>query len=114
MACIPGDAPWLTPSGMWRFWSSSSRPLDAHLPCPHWRQPMAQLRIPDENRTINDEAAVGKYLADRGIDYERWAPSRALPLGSPADAILDAYKGKIDELKAQGGYVTADVIDVHA
>ena len=30
-----------------------------------------------------------------------------------AEAILAAYSDKINELKARGGYVTADVIDVH-
>src|SRR4051812_3118600 len=75
---------------------------------------MALLRIPDENRSISDPAEVSKYLSDRSIDYDRWTPSTSLPVGAPADAILDAYRDKIDALKAQGGYVTADVIDVHA
>jgi 1,2-dihydroxy-3-keto-5-methylthiopentene dioxygenase len=75
---------------------------------------MALVRIPEENRSIADAAEVAKYLADRSIDYERWTPSASLPIGAPADAILTAYRAKIDALKAQGGYVTADVIDVHA
>jgi 1,2-dihydroxy-3-keto-5-methylthiopentene dioxygenase len=75
---------------------------------------MALLRIPDENRTIENPAEVIAYLSARNIDYERWTPTEHLPLGAPADAVLGAYRGKIDALKAQGGYVTADVIDVHA
>jgi 1,2-dihydroxy-3-keto-5-methylthiopentene dioxygenase len=75
---------------------------------------MALVRIPDENRSISDAAAVSAYLAERSIEYERWTPSASLPIGAPADAILNAYSEKIDALKAQGGYVTADVIDVHA
>jgi 1,2-dihydroxy-3-keto-5-methylthiopentene dioxygenase len=75
---------------------------------------MALLRIPEENRTISDAAAVTAYLTERSIDYERWTPETSLPIGAPADAILTAYRAKIDALKAQGGYVTADVIDVHA
>ena len=31
-----------------------------------------------------------------------------------AEAVLEAYAGKIAQLKARGGYVTADVIDVTA
>ena len=31
---------------------------------------------------------------------------------APADALLAAYRVMIDDLKARGGYVTADVIDV--
>jgi 1,2-dihydroxy-3-keto-5-methylthiopentene dioxygenase len=42
-------------------------------------------------------------------------PERAgAPADAPADVILSAYADKIDALKAQGGYVTADVIDVNA
>ena len=75
---------------------------------------MALVRIPEENRSISDADEVSAYLAERSIDYEKWKPNASLPIGAPADAILSAYREKIDALKAQGGYVTADVIDVHA
>jgi 1,2-dihydroxy-3-keto-5-methylthiopentene dioxygenase len=75
---------------------------------------MALVRIPEENRSISDAAEVSAYLGERSIDYEKWTPSTTLPIGAPAEAILAAYGDKIDALKAQGGYVTADVIDVHA
>ena len=75
---------------------------------------MALVRIPEENRSISDPAEVSAYLAERSIEYERWTPAASLPVGAPADAILDAYREKVEALKAQGGYVTADVIDVHA
>src|ERR1043166_567211 len=32
---------------------------------------MAHLRIPEEDRTITEQPAVGTYLAERGIAYER-------------------------------------------
>jgi 1,2-dihydroxy-3-keto-5-methylthiopentene dioxygenase len=74
---------------------------------------MAVVRIPEENRALRDDVEVGTYLASRGIDFERWAPGdRGLTAGASSDAILAAYSDKIDALKAQGGYVTADVIDV--
>ena len=73
---------------------------------------MAVVRIPEENRTLNDDRTVGTYLNSRGIEYERWIPTAHVADGASADAILAAYAGKIDELKARGGYVTADVIDV--
>ena len=73
---------------------------------------MAVVRIPDERRTLNDGQAVGAYLGSRGIEFERWTPNVRVADGAAADAILAAYAGKIDELKAKGGYVTADVIDV--
>lgn len=73
---------------------------------------MAVVRIPEENRTLRDEEAIRGYLAGRGIDFERWTPDVQVADGASADAILSAYAGKIDALKARGGYVTADVIDV--
>ncbi len=73
---------------------------------------MASVRIPDENRTITGAEAVRSYLAGVGIDYERWEPAREVAAGAPAEEILAAYSPEIERLKAQGGYVTADVIDV--
>jgi 1,2-dihydroxy-3-keto-5-methylthiopentene dioxygenase len=73
---------------------------------------MAVLRIPDENRTITGKAAVTEYLGGIGIDYDVWEPSHPLSAGASQDEILDAYSGEIDKLKAAGGYVTADVINV--
>jgi 1,2-dihydroxy-3-keto-5-methylthiopentene dioxygenase len=73
---------------------------------------MANVRIPDEDRTIRDPEAIRGYLADRGIEYERWSPDPAAGATGSPDMILAASAAKIEELKARGGYVTADVIDV--
>ena len=73
---------------------------------------MAVVRFPDEGRTVTGEAAVREALGRVGIDYERWQPSHPVPAGATAEAVLAAYAAEIDRLKASGGYVTADVIDV--
>ena len=73
---------------------------------------MALIRIPDENRTIRDMGEVRAFLSGCGIEYERWEPQPDVPVSSTSEQILAAYAPKIDELKARGGYVTADVIDV--
>ena len=73
---------------------------------------MAVVRFPDEGRTVTGEAAVRETLGRVGIDYERWQPSHPVPAGATAEAVLAAYAAEIDRLKAAGGYVTADVIDV--
>jgi 1,2-dihydroxy-3-keto-5-methylthiopentene dioxygenase len=52
------------------------------------------------------------FLAAHGIDYERWAPSHPIGANAPAPEVLAAYGAEIERLKARGGYVTADVIDV--
>ena len=74
---------------------------------------MAIVTIPGENRTIKDQKAIADYLATIDIDYERWDPKHQLAEGASADEILAAYGGEIETLKARGGYVTADVIDVN-
>ena len=73
---------------------------------------MATLRIPDENRTLNEFGNVRDYLASFGITYERWEPTHHVAANAPAEEILAAYAQEIERLKRDGGYVTADVIDV--
>ena len=73
---------------------------------------MAIVTVPELGRKIEGEDAVRALLAPFGIDYERAEPGMPVSPDAPADVLLEAYKGKIDELKTQGGYVTADVIDV--
>ena len=73
---------------------------------------MALVKIPSENRTITGVAELRSFLAESGIEYERTEPDAPLAEGAPSEAVLAAYATKIDELKARGGYVTADVIDV--
>ena len=73
---------------------------------------MAVIRIPDLDRTIDDVDEIRTFLADRGIDYWQAAPDVPVAADAPADAVLLAYGKRIDELKKDGGYSTADVIDV--
>ncbi|HEY6547202.1 MAG TPA: cupin domain-containing protein [Vicinamibacteria bacterium] len=73
---------------------------------------MAVVRVPEENRVVHEGDAVRTFLAREGIDHERWQPTRPLGPAASAEEVLEAYKPEIDRLKAQGGYVTADVIDV--
>ena len=73
---------------------------------------MAAIRIPDENRNLTERAEVARYLAAIGIDYEHWETERDVAGDAPAEEILAAYAPEIERLKARGGYVTADVIDV--
>ena len=73
---------------------------------------MAYINIPNEHRTLRDLDEIRTYLAERGIEYERAEPGVPVAANAPAEELLAAYRTKIDELKARGGYVTADVIDV--
>jgi len=73
---------------------------------------VALVTILDEDKTITGREAIAAYLSGCGIDYERWTPAHPVAVDAPAEEILRVYSREIDELKARGGYVTADVIDV--
>ena len=73
---------------------------------------MAIVRVPDENRTLRDNAEIKDYLATIGIDYERWDLPKAGEDNASSEEILAIYEDQIQRLKLDGGYVSADVIDV--
>ena len=73
---------------------------------------MATVRIPSEGTTLTDFGAVRERLAAAGIVFERWHPSHAVAGDAPADQVLAAYATEVERLKKEGGFVTADVIDV--
>lgn len=73
---------------------------------------MALLKIYAHSRTLNDEREIRDYLHGLGIDYERWPSSERVAPNESEEKILEAYANEIEKLKAIGGYVTADVIDV--
>jgi 1,2-dihydroxy-3-keto-5-methylthiopentene dioxygenase len=72
---------------------------------------MATVNIPADGRRLTDPAEITAFLASCGIEYERTEQVPVAP-DAPADELLAAYAPKIEALKARGGYVTADVIDV--
>jgi 1,2-dihydroxy-3-keto-5-methylthiopentene dioxygenase len=72
---------------------------------------MAVVHIPDLEQVITDFDKAKKYLASINIGYERWDTAN-LSNEMSAEEILESYAAEITELKEQGGYVTADVVDV--
>src|SRR4029453_1771676 len=72
---------------------------------------MALVKIPSEGRTLDGEDAIRTHLGGCGIEYAR-VPEAVVPSDVPAEALLARLSPLIDDLKARGGYVTADVIDV--
>jgi 1,2-dihydroxy-3-keto-5-methylthiopentene dioxygenase len=73
---------------------------------------MAVISVPRQERRLEDFQAVVAFLAEAGIEHERWTPAHSLAANASAEDVLAAYASEIDKLKARGGYVTADVIDV--
>lgn len=73
---------------------------------------MAIVNVPDKNLVLREPEEVKKYLAGIGIDYERLETEPRISPDAASEEILAAYSNEIEQLKAQGGYVTADVIDI--
>jgi 1,2-dihydroxy-3-keto-5-methylthiopentene dioxygenase len=74
---------------------------------------MAIIRVAADQTSVSEPAAVAAFLARYQIDYERWVPDQPIAAGSTAEEVLTACASQVDALKARGGYLTADVIDVH-
>jgi len=73
---------------------------------------MALIKIPERQQTISGTAEVAAFLAGHGISHERWESAPRVSPDASAEAVLADYADKVDELKARGGYTTADVIQV--
>lgn len=73
---------------------------------------MACIWIQNEQRRIEDPAAVRAFLEPYGIWFERWDVEGRESAQADDGEILAAYKPELERLKARGGYVTADVINV--
>jgi 1,2-dihydroxy-3-keto-5-methylthiopentene dioxygenase len=80
---------------------------------------MTLLRIfSDRNGTAlldeyRDADAIATALSHVGVRFEQWQTQASLPPEADPEAILTAYAKDIARLKAEGGYVTADVIRMH-
>lgn len=73
---------------------------------------MAAIKIPASQRQLNEPREIRDFLAPHGITYERWEVEGRLSREASAEDVLAAFAPEIEQLKARGGYVTADVIDV--
>ena len=73
---------------------------------------MAVLTITNEDQRLTNADEIAANLAHHGIDYERWTPSHPVADEAAPEEILNAYAREIKALKARGGYLTADVVDV--
>jgi len=73
---------------------------------------VATVHIPNEKRTLTSETEIRDYLSRIGIAYEQWKPRHEIAKGATQQEVLEAYAPEIERLKAEGAYLTADVIDV--
>ena len=73
---------------------------------------MATVHIPEKNQSITDPGEISEFLSPFGIRYEKWEVQGRLGSNANNEDILKAFEPEIEILKKEGGYVTADVINV--
>jgi 1,2-dihydroxy-3-keto-5-methylthiopentene dioxygenase len=77
---------------------------------------MSRLRVFDESEgthsklDTHEHAVIARSLSEVGVRFERWTASRELDASADEAAVLDAYRGDIERLKAEGGYKSVDVV----
>jgi len=60
--------------------------------------------------STTDVPGIAAGLAEIGVTFERWHADGVLPADGDDAAVLAAYAGDIERLKALGGYRSVDVI----
>jgi 1,2-dihydroxy-3-keto-5-methylthiopentene dioxygenase len=73
---------------------------------------MAIVDVPKRNIRLTDTEEIAGYLRKIGIDYECWSGLKQVAADATDQEILEGYRDEIEELKAKGGYSTADVINI--
>ena len=73
---------------------------------------MATITIQDEARKIECVDEIREFLKPFGIWYENWDVAGRVGPDATDEEILEAYHPEIERLKAEGGFATADVINV--
>lgn len=73
---------------------------------------MAVVEIPGKGLRLTDPVEITAYLPSIGIDYARWENLKQIAEEATDQEILEEYSAEIEALKAKGGYVTADVINI--
>ncbi len=74
---------------------------------------MATVTLRDQDRRLTGAEEISEFLGQFGIWYRRFEGGDQLGADPTDEEILAAYDGPIQELSAEGGYVTADVINVN-
>lgn len=60
-----------------------------------------------------DRKEIARHLNAEGIRFEQWEAGVPIRDDSTPEEILAAYSNEIERLKAEGGYQTADVINMY-
>lgn len=64
------------------------------------------------NKVLTHVEDIAATLGEVGVRFERWQASAPIQPGASQDEVIAAYRAQIDQLKAERGYVTVDVISL--
>ena len=65
-----------------------------------------------EGNTTTDPAVIAETLGGLGVHYERWQANRALPANAGQLEVLEAYQDEIEQLNADHGFQSVDVVSL--
>jgi 1,2-dihydroxy-3-keto-5-methylthiopentene dioxygenase len=74
---------------------------------------MATLTFRDEDRVLRDPDEIRAALAPHGIEYRHLPARPTVAAGAPQEEVLAAYRDFLDARMAEGGWQSADVVDIH-
>ena len=74
---------------------------------------MATITIAEQDRKLEDPQEILEFVRPFGIWYEKWDVDGRIGADATNEEILSAYEPEIERLKQQGGFQTADVINVN-
>jgi len=60
-----------------------------------------------------DRKEIARHLNAEGVRFEQWEAGFPISDASTTEEILEAYAAEIERLKEEGGYKTADVINMY-
>ncbi len=75
---------------------------------------MALVTVTDTGQVFRSPEEVSTFLAQHGIWYRRFEKLQELDSETDEQGILAAFDEPIRKLQREGGYTTADVIDIDA
>ena len=74
---------------------------------------MATVTLREEGRVLRGSDEIRAELARHGIDYLRVEDAPSVPAGASPEDVLAAFRGFLDERMREGGWRSADVVDIH-
>ncbi len=65
------------------------------------------------NKVLSHAEDIAATLAEVGVRFEQWQAAAPVAPGASPEAVIAAYRPQIDQLMAERGYVTVDVVSLN-